>query len=82
VLVNIVLLVLLLSDKRRGKICMPAPLAFVVFTIVAVTANCAMIGQSGGNYLDRFPVDPGQYLVSALRFKESRADGVNRQCAQ
>jgi hypothetical protein len=40
-LTNVVLLVLIAGDKRRGKIWMPYPLAFVLFTLVAVASNYA-----------------------------------------
>jgi hypothetical protein len=38
-LVNLVLLVLIVEDKRRGRIWAPYPLAFVVFGVMAVAAN-------------------------------------------
>jgi hypothetical protein len=38
-LVNVVLLVLIVGDKRRGKIWAPYPLALVVFTVLAVASN-------------------------------------------
>jgi hypothetical protein len=41
VLVAIVLLILITGDKRRGKIWAPYPLAFVVFTMMAVASNYA-----------------------------------------
>jgi DMSO reductase anchor subunit len=40
-LVDLVLLVLIASDKRRGKIWAPYPLALVVFTVMAVASNYA-----------------------------------------
>jgi hypothetical protein len=40
-LVNLVLLVLLIDDKRRGKVWAPYPLAFVLFGVVAVASNYA-----------------------------------------
>ena len=38
-LVNLVLLVLIVGDKRRGKIWAPYPLAFAVFAVLAVASN-------------------------------------------
>jgi hypothetical protein len=40
-LVNLVLLVLIVGDRRRGRIWAPYPLAFCVFTMLAVSANYA-----------------------------------------
>jgi hypothetical protein len=39
VLVNLVLLALIANDKRRGKIWVPYPLAFVVFGVLALASN-------------------------------------------
>lgn len=41
VLVSIVLLILLLGDKRRGKVWTPYPLALTVFSLMAVASNYA-----------------------------------------
>jgi hypothetical protein len=40
-LVDIVLLILIASDKRRGKIWVPYPLALAVFTVLTVASNYA-----------------------------------------
>jgi hypothetical protein len=40
-LVDVVLVVLILADRRRGKIWAPYPLALLVFTVLAATSNYA-----------------------------------------
>ena len=40
-LVDLALLILILGDKRRGRVWMPYPLSLVVFTAVAMTSNFA-----------------------------------------
>jgi hypothetical protein len=40
-LVNLVLLVLIVDDKRRGRVWLPYPLAFILFGVIAVVSNYA-----------------------------------------
>ncbi len=40
-IVDVVLLILMIDDKRRGRIWAPYPLAFVVFTLLAALSNYA-----------------------------------------